>query len=275
MKNEEGLKLEELKNKFIVDRKRYDKEKLPSFVERILRYCVISPDGHVQIQNQSLSTKEKIGVCILARFLASELDGSIKKDMTSTEIAETLALDRQIVFARINELTGEGLTESAMKGVYEIIPYSIEIFLNRLDERYNTKKSEKKIPQTIKIKKNNIRTKPVFDSEFLEKIEKLDKSNYIYITSLNTTLLKVLGILNIARKEFDSEWLTSPEIQKVLSEKFRIKSNIPAISMALLNLDRKASVESRRRKEANITIKEYRIMSKGEEELNSNIMEEK
>lgn len=274
-----NLSLEELKKSFIIDRGKYEKEKLPDFIKRTLKYCKMNSEGGIHIENFSLTIRDKIAISLVARFLANKLEPTIKSEMSGEELSTILDIEKPGIFARLKELTDIKMVTRLDKGTYEIVPYYIETLLNEMDSKYYAKETksdmghgllEKEDKKSVAVKKSKKNPEVVVKEDFLEKIMNIDKTKYAYINDLSSAALKTLGILNMVRKELDMEWLSSPQILKILSEKFRIKAIWSTISVALKVLDQKSFVESRPKK-GHSTAREYRIMKQGEDYLETKI----
>jgi len=265
--------LDELKKMFIIDRGKYEKEKLPEFIKRTLVYCKVDSEGRIYIEGFDLTIRDKIIISLIARFLANKMDPSIKSEMSGEEISTILDADKPVIFARLKDLSDIRVITKLDKGIYEIIPYCIEKLLNEIDNKYqsnedSTKKKESQATKERKKRKiqKDAPPKVVVKDDFLEKIMDVDKSNYTYVYNLPSATLRTLAVLEMLRNEVEIEWVSSPQILKILLEKFRIKIPWSTVSVSLKELDQKAFVQSRQKK-GHSTAREYRIMKHGEDRL--------
>jgi len=100
-------------------------------------------------------------------------------------------------------------------------------------------------------------------------LQKLDRTKYPVINELDNPLDRSLFILKIAKDEFDIDGLTPPQIAKILTEKFRIKTlrrNVYSyLSKATKVVDSISAGKAHK----------YRIMQPGEVYLNKIITEKK
>lgn len=104
-----------------------------------------------------------------------------------------------------------------------------------------------------------------YEPDAVEKaMNKIDRTKYPLMFKLRTVLERAIYALCIAREQGGLDWLTAPEISKLLMEKFRVKATSAAVSMALMRseyVDRN-SVETGGGAGYN-----YRLMHAGEERI--------
>lgn len=277
--NKGNLNLEELKKSFIVDKGKFERERLPEFIKRTLKYARLDSEGGVHIHEYSLTIRDKIALSLISRFIANKLEPSIKSEMSGEELSTILDVDKAVIFARLKDLSDSKMVSRLDKGTYEIVPYYIETLLNDIDAKYSSKEdssSEDNTTSNSKIRKTEFKKsikkipEATVDDDFLNKVMNINKANYTYISNLSSFPLKILGVLYMVEKELKMEWLSSPEILKILSEKFRIKAIWSTISTSLKELDQKGFVESRS-KEGHSTARIYRIMQQGQDYLEKEI----
>ncbi len=130
----------------------------------------------------------------------------------------------------------------------------------RIERTPRTKKVQAK--RSITIKEDDINDKKM--------IESINRTEYPEIHKLQTNLDRALFILEIMKRK-DYDGLNPSQIRFILSEVFRIKSNLAAISMALINdknYTEKGTV-SYKGSRAN----KYRIMQSGEDYIKKKISE--
>jgi len=132
--------IESLKKRFIVNRKEYEKERLPEYIEKILKFCKIDEDGIVHFENDKLNNTEKIKLVLLARFIANKLNGKIKTTVSLNEIAKSTSLESKRVSARLKEILDGNIASRLSKNSYSIYPYKIDEILDKLINKYNPKR---------------------------------------------------------------------------------------------------------------------------------------
>ncbi|MHA1280537.1 MAG: hypothetical protein ACTSQ8_25550 [Candidatus Helarchaeota archaeon] len=123
--------LEELRKKFIVDQTEYEKEKLESHLEKVLKYGRITTDGKVILKN-NLTNKEKVGVVLIIRYLANQLDQNISKEVSVKEISNYTGMKENQTRARCSDLVGEGVILKVEGNVFRFYPTLIDEFLNKI-----------------------------------------------------------------------------------------------------------------------------------------------
>lgn len=136
--------------------------------------------------------------------------------------------------------------------------------------KINNKRKMPKAPRTKKIQSK--RKETVKEDEIIDKkmIESINRTEHPEIHKLETNIDKALFVLEIMKnKNYDG--LNPSQIRTILSEVFRIKSNLAAISMALINDKHYTEKESvpYRGSRAN----KYRIMKSGENYISNRIKE--
>ena len=137
--------LEELKNKWIIDEKSFDEKKIAQYVKRLMRYCKITKTGEVDLTGlgDKFTLKDKIKLALVARFIASKLDESIKPFLSAREISNFFMVDKIQVSARLKEIKDEKLSIREKKGTYRVIPTKIEKILKELESKYGEKDDRK------------------------------------------------------------------------------------------------------------------------------------
>lgn len=128
--------MEDLKKKFIVDEKVYEKEKIPEQINRILKYCKITKEGIVIIEKNSFTLKENIALILIARFLANKLDENIPSEMGIEEIVASMKTNnRDSLITRTKELVDDNLAKRTSKGRHQIVPFYVDSILDKLDKK--------------------------------------------------------------------------------------------------------------------------------------------
>lgn len=136
--------LENLKKKFLVNKGEYEKEKLPTLIEKALAYCKVDNEsGTVTIENSKLKNADKIKLVLVARFLANKLDAKISASVNANELTvSTGVTDKDVVYARMSELIKQRVCFKKNDG-YELYPYQASLVLDKLSLRYNEDQNAK------------------------------------------------------------------------------------------------------------------------------------
>jgi hypothetical protein len=130
------MSIEDLKKKFIVDDDVL-KNRLEDIATKALEHCVVDMKGNVHFNSSNLSAREKLSLTLAARAIASQMDETIKSDVSMAELTLISGLPEKQITARIAELTKDKLVTSSKKGVYSAVPHKVEALLN------SVKKAEK------------------------------------------------------------------------------------------------------------------------------------
>ncbi len=125
------MEWEELKKKFIVN-ETYETDRLKNDVERLLRHGRITRQGRVIITAGKLTTKQKIGLVISARFIANKLQKSIPENVTAEEISKYTYIQKPGVSRRTTELVNEAFVFRPEPATYRANPARIDEFLDTL-----------------------------------------------------------------------------------------------------------------------------------------------
>jgi hypothetical protein len=92
-------------------------------------------------------------------------------------------------------------------------------------------------------------------------IDRINRTAYPEIASATKVLDRALAVLRLAKRDFDIDGLTAPEIAKVLTDKFRQRTSRQAVTQALGAAHTMVDTRTRGRTTA------YRIMQEGEDYL--------
>ena len=125
--------LESLKSKFIVDDEAIA-SRLETLVSKALTHCVVDRRGRVHVNNDKLSTRDKLKLSLAARQLASRLDSNISAEMTVDDLIESTGLPRDQVRARMSEVVKERFAIAAEAGVFSAALHKVEAFLDSLKQ---------------------------------------------------------------------------------------------------------------------------------------------
>ena len=130
------MSIEDLKKKFIVDDDVL-KNRLEEIATKALEHCVVDKKGNVHFNSSNLSAREKLSLILAARARASQMDETIKSDVSMAELTLSSGLPEKQITARIAELAKDKLVASSKKGIYSAVPHKVEALLN------SVKKAEK------------------------------------------------------------------------------------------------------------------------------------
>lgn len=123
------MSIEDLKRKFIVDDDVL-KNRLEDITTKALEHCVVDKKGNVHFNSSNLSAREKLSLILAARAVASQMDETIKSDVSMAELTLISSLPEKQITARIAELTKDKLVSSSKKGIYSAVPHKVEALLN-------------------------------------------------------------------------------------------------------------------------------------------------
>ena len=132
--------LEELRKKFIVKEK-LDEKRIAEYVNRVLRFGKIAIDGDAIIEREDLSTKDKVGLVLIMRLLASHLEKRISAEISVAEVSRMLDLPKDQAAARLAELVEDKIAIRTDKGVYRTNPPKIGKFLDYLESKYKVRET--------------------------------------------------------------------------------------------------------------------------------------
>ena len=169
--------------------------------------------------------------------------------------------------------------EEIQKAVAELEePLKSKAIDKLLEEAFNSgnsHKSEKQVkrertPQVRKIQAKRSEVIREHEMEDKKMLESINRTEYPKIHKLQINIDKALFVLEIM-KEKSYDGLNPSQIRAILSEVFRIKANLAAISMALINDKHYTEKEavSYKGTQAN----KYRIMKSGEDYIKKKIAE--
>jgi len=128
--------MEDLKKQFIVDQKAYEKEKIPEQIRKVLKYCKVSKEGRVLMEKNNFNLRENLKIILVARFLASKLDEGISSEVTIDEIVDSMGSNnKESLVTRMKEIVDEGVATRSSVGVYQIVPFYIDGFFDKLGKK--------------------------------------------------------------------------------------------------------------------------------------------
>ena len=132
-----------VREKFFEERE-YSREYVLRFIERIADFVKVNPKTQeVNIIDPRLTAKERVGLVVIARFLANQLEKEISPEVTIDEVAKYTRVDEPQVRARLSDLVDDNVLHRVVKGVYTVRSFSaIEKWVNKLIEKYGGEKDD-------------------------------------------------------------------------------------------------------------------------------------
>ncbi len=85
--------------------------------------------------DDSLKSRDKIMLALAVRYIASQLEPTIRATVTSEEIASSTRLPADQIRARAADLVRDKLAESMAKGQWRAQPHKVESFLKSLSSK--------------------------------------------------------------------------------------------------------------------------------------------
>jgi len=129
-------KIQDLKKEFFISKEEFEKELLPSYIEKILKFCKIDIDGTVLFGKIKITSSDKIKIILIARFLANKLDSKVNNIVGLNEIVAITGVQKNIVAARLKELLDRKIIYRESTGNYSIYPHQINNILETLVRKY-------------------------------------------------------------------------------------------------------------------------------------------
>ena len=121
---------------FIVDEKEFSNKDSERLIKEILDYVKVSKEGRVLFTINSINNTDKIGLILIARFLANNFEKTIPQEVSISEIMDFCSLSNKIVGARLSDLTKQRIIKRIKPGKYIVIPYQIEFFIKKVNKTY-------------------------------------------------------------------------------------------------------------------------------------------
>lgn len=140
----------DIKNSFIVDEDEYTKGKVQKYAEKALKYAKIAKNGQILIENHNLPSDEKIKLCLAVRFIAHNFDSNIQSNATLSEIQKIVQESTEAIGSRLSKIVKSGFAKKIERGIYQIMPHKIEIFLDELSTREENGVKMKNAPSKSK-----------------------------------------------------------------------------------------------------------------------------
>lgn len=131
---------EQVIKKFIEERAFTPRDVL-ELTERFANLAKITAAGDVSIKCRCHTTRDKIAIILIARFLGEQLKEEakidVKAEVTTEEVSKYAMIDKQVATARLKELVDAGLLTRISPGVFRVRSMSqVEKWVNRLCEKY-------------------------------------------------------------------------------------------------------------------------------------------
>ena len=127
--------MEELKKKFIVNNN-LEEEKIKDYVERLLPFCKLSPDGNILVDKRISTALKRMKVALVGRFLANRLEPSIPAEMNVEELSNILDIPKDQTYSRMKDLKKEKFVAILDKKKYRVQPLEISKFLAELEKEF-------------------------------------------------------------------------------------------------------------------------------------------
>jgi hypothetical protein len=94
------------------------------------RTCVLDKKGYVHFNNPKLNPREKLRLTLAARAIASQMESTVKSEVSVAELCANSGLPKDQVYARASELVKDKFVTSPKKGVYAAVPHKVEALLD-------------------------------------------------------------------------------------------------------------------------------------------------
>lgn len=117
---------------------KFSKKRLLELVDLLSNYVKVNPKtGEVFVIRKDLPDRVKVGLVIVARFVAHRLNESISPEINREEIADFTGIAENIVSARALELIKEGVISRPSRGTFMARSLvSIERWLEGVVKKY-------------------------------------------------------------------------------------------------------------------------------------------
>jgi hypothetical protein len=125
---------EDLKRKFILDDAAI-RDSLEEVVNIALQYCAVDTKGNVHLKEHDLPGKLRVKVVLSAKTIASQLDESLRSEISVADLSKATGLAENQARARASEAVDEGFAESPTRGSYRANSFRIAQFLKGLGRR--------------------------------------------------------------------------------------------------------------------------------------------
>jgi hypothetical protein len=124
----------DIRDEFIVNDD-YEKRRTNELIKRLLPFCKVSKKGKVILEDWNISAKEKVGIVLVSRYLASNIDSTISSSVTIAELSEYLLIPKNQVRARIKDLKNDKIVRTIERGIFQAEPTRIDKFLTKLENK--------------------------------------------------------------------------------------------------------------------------------------------
>ena len=117
----------------------------------MLNFCKVDVgDGSIIYEKNVTSAVDKIRIALIARYLANKLEPNIPADVSLEQLVEYTGIDQKIVSARLTEIVSEGFGARVGSGLYRVVPFYMEKFLEHKLIYTSVSKSKKATQSTSK-----------------------------------------------------------------------------------------------------------------------------
>lgn len=130
----------EIEKKLFVEEN--EEQNIEEVVDEFVKLGNITPAGKTLLKpelNEKLGKKERLGIQIIGKAVASMVRNEINPQVTLGELNEwnkMIIPDNQIM-ARTAELVKDGTISRIGKGVFQARPYYLKHFIQKLTKRHN------------------------------------------------------------------------------------------------------------------------------------------
>jgi hypothetical protein len=94
-------------------------------------------------------------------------------------------------------------------------------------------------------------------------ISRINRTDYPEVFQASHVLDRALRVLRLAEENFDTQWLSAPEIAEILKEKFRLPTTHQAVRQALDRVPQYIDTQQIRRGSQGRSVTAYRVMTPG------------
>jgi len=116
------------------------KDQIENFVEKAKDLVGIdneTGENVILVSRSGLSDRHLIGLHLIGKYFASELQKVDSSTMSLKELAQVTGLSYHTVAARLSDLKREGLVRAPSRGDWEIIFPKIGVFLDEIRDKLN------------------------------------------------------------------------------------------------------------------------------------------
>ena len=131
---------EDLKKKFFVDVESFEAFNLRGYLERLMEFSKMTPNGDIIFERTDLNDNDTIALIVLTYYLGNKLNPDIPEELHYTKIVEITKIEKQTVKAQFSNLFKKRLVIKPFPGIYRFNPRKIDEFLKKLETNYKSSK---------------------------------------------------------------------------------------------------------------------------------------